>query len=69
MTRRTPRQTSARGRLHQARHREMARHAFPDLDCIEEQVQAAEAMGDEYLAVLLKMSRGRLIDRLLETAG
>jgi hypothetical protein len=47
----------------------MARHPYPDLDCLEEQVQAAEAIGDEYLAALLKLSRLRLVDRLLEAAS
>ena len=50
---------------HHARHRVMVRHRSPSVDCLEEQTQAAEAMGDEYLAAILRKATARLADRLM----
>lgn len=57
---------SALASAHQARHRVMARRPRPDVDCLEEQAQAAEAMGDEYLTALLRTATSRLASQLMD---
>lgn len=46
--------------IHQQRHRAMARHALPDVDCLADQIDAAQQLGDEYLAALLQRAAERL---------
>ena len=43
----------------------MARHPVPNLDCLEDLAQAAEAMGDEYLAAILRKVTALTADRLI----
>jgi hypothetical protein len=54
------RRQHSRRRDHVQRHRDMARFPAVELDCILEQIDAAEFAGDEYLAALLRKAADRL---------